>query len=254
MNTGIYAITHKSTGRCYVGSAKNLRSRKSQHFKQLEKKTHHSKKLQNACNKYGLDAFEFSTLLYCDQENLLMYEQILIDAMSSYTKGFNVCPKAGSRLGSSHDKETVSRMRSFQRSYRKKYDLNGQQLCIAEIAEICGVPRDVLYRRVCMDKMPLELAVAKPYKKPNQPIFGCGKELTFYGWVKEIGCTEAFLRLWLKKGLSIEECIAKHKRITPGEFGRLSGMSSNTFLARLRNGWSIGEALGIPVKKSLAIA
>lgn len=249
MKSGVYVIRNTINGKVYVGSTKSFHARFRAHKYALQGGKHHSRKLQRAWVKYGSEAFSFEKVLVCAEECLLQYEQIVIDYYQAHTKGYNHLVKAGSRAGTPHDKDTVSRMRAFQRSYRKKYQWQGRQLCIAEIAEEVGLPRDTLWRRVVSDRIPLEEAVSIPYKKPGQPIEGFGTALTFYEWVERIGCTQSFLRLWLQNGLTIEECVDKRKKITVGEFGRVSGISSNTFSARIRKGWSVGDALAKPIKQ-----
>ena len=59
MTAGIYIIQCKATGKVYVGSSENIEKRWLQHKYSLKKNTHHSKKLQNAWNKYGETEFEF---------------------------------------------------------------------------------------------------------------------------------------------------------------------------------------------------
>jgi len=253
MNSVVYTIENTVNGKKYVGSTKDFVARTKNHKYHLQRNQHHSKKLQKAWNKYGSESFVFKKLLVCDVKHLLMYEQIFIDAFNACTDGYNILVKAGSREGSPHEKETVKKMKAFQRSYRKKYEWQGKQLCIAEIAELVDLPRDTLWRRVAMDGMSLEDAVSTPYKKPGQPIKGLDTELTFYEWVDRIGCTESFLRLWLQRGLSIDECIDKHKQITVGEFARVSGSDPNNFSARLKRDWSVGDALAVPTKKLLTL-
>lgn len=250
MKAGVYMIKRKGSDHCYVGSSKNIAARKRSHFWFLNSKQHHSTKLQRAWDKYGPDAFDFSVLLYCDEKNLLMYEQIFIDALSAQKLGYNICKKAGSRLGVPHDVDTVSKMRDFQRSHRQRYEWDGRMLCIAEIAEIVKIPRDTLWRRVAMDGWSMSEAVSTPYKKPGQELSGLGTQMTFLKWVERIGCTTSFLRLWLRKGLSIDDCVAKYKAITPCEFARVSGCSPGGFNGRLKRGWSVGDALAIPARKS----
>jgi len=246
MNSGVYLIRNTLDGKVYVGSSKDLSTRFRSHMYALNSDGHHSVKLQRAWNKYGTDAFVFEKVVVCSVENLLRYEQIVIDFYKAHTEGYNILCKAGSREGTPHSKEVAAKMKAFQRSYRKKYHWNGESLCIAEIAEIVGLPRDTLWRRVCSDGMSLQDAVAMPYKKPGQAMDGFGKSLDFYEWVDHIGCSEGFLRLWLSKGLSIEDCVEKHKKITVGEFARVSGVDSNMFSARIRADWSVGDALTLP--------
>lgn len=248
MESGVYIIKNTVNGKLYVGSTKDFRKRLHAHRYALLRNKHHSKKLQNAWNKYGDKSFVFEKVLVCGVDDLLFYEQRIIDGFDTCKNGYNQLPKAGSREGAPHDAETIKKMKTFQRSFRKKYDWKGQNLCLSEIAELEGISVKVLTRRVLEDGVDLKEAIYRPHTKRGQTINGMGLSLTFYEWVDKIGCTQSFLRLWLGKGLSIEECVAKHKSITRGEFARLSGVDSNVFLQRLRLGWCVGDAIGNAVK------
>lgn len=48
--SGVYAIRHLLSGKCYVGSAKNMRRRWGRHRADLVAGSHHSVKLQRAWN------------------------------------------------------------------------------------------------------------------------------------------------------------------------------------------------------------
>jgi predicted DNA-binding protein YlxM (UPF0122 family) len=244
MEGGVYKIVNKSNNKIYVGSTKDFVKRFKSHKYSLNSSAHSSQKLQRAWDKYGKDAFEFQKILCCDTKNLMYYEQQVLDFYKAATKGYNICGKAYSREGVPHSKEVVNKMTAFQRSYRKKYQWKGQDLCISEIAEQEKIPSSVLYRRVELDGLDLEEAVLKPYKKPNQKIEAMGLSLTITEWSKKIGCSIFSIRTWLKNGLTIEQCVDKHKKITVGEFARLSGANVNLFSARIRAGWGIARALG----------
>lgn len=56
----IYTITHTASGKTYVGQTTNLRIRWMLHRSDLRKGKHRNIYLQNAWNKHGKDAFEFS--------------------------------------------------------------------------------------------------------------------------------------------------------------------------------------------------
>ncbi len=96
INSGIYKILNTINGDFYIGSACHFRKRWENHLYELRKNKHHSIHLQRAWNKYGEQAFEFKILLYCDIENLLYYEQTLIDGLKPV---YNTCRTAGNCLG-----------------------------------------------------------------------------------------------------------------------------------------------------------
>jgi group I intron endonuclease len=62
----------------------------------LNRGDHHSRALQRAWLRYTPRAFQFNKLLACSKENLIMYEQIFIDALQPE---YNCAPRAGSNLG-----------------------------------------------------------------------------------------------------------------------------------------------------------
>jgi group I intron endonuclease len=59
MAQGIYKIINVVNNKFYVGSAVDFKRRKTRHFSELRNKKHNNKKLQNAWNKYGEQAFVF---------------------------------------------------------------------------------------------------------------------------------------------------------------------------------------------------
>lgn len=95
-NTGIYEIRNTVNGKRYVGSAVSFWNRWRTHVQSLKRGDHHSIALQRAWKAYGPAAFQFNKLLACSKENLILYEQICMDA---YRPEYNIAPKAGSQLG-----------------------------------------------------------------------------------------------------------------------------------------------------------
>ncbi len=79
--SGIYIISNLESGKRYIGSSNNLYNRLYQHFKELENNVHANQHFQNAWNKYGEDAFEYSILEYCDEEIRLEREKYYIDTI-----------------------------------------------------------------------------------------------------------------------------------------------------------------------------
>lgn len=103
MNVGVYVITCLPTRKRYVGSSSvSLKGRIALHKRQLRDNKHHSRYLQRAWNKYGEEAFDFSTIIVCLPEDAVMYEQAAIDL---YQPEFNTSPTAGSCLGVKHPPE-----------------------------------------------------------------------------------------------------------------------------------------------------
>lgn len=108
LKSGIYAIRHKATGKAYVGSAVNIKNRWRGHHYHLQARSHHSRPLQAAWNKYGADAFEWVVLEYVELDRLIEREQHYIDTYRSAVRGagYNLCPIAGSCRGVKHSEES----------------------------------------------------------------------------------------------------------------------------------------------------
>lgn len=81
--------------RYYVGSTVSFDDRKESHLISLRNNKHHSVKLQNHVNKYGIEDIYFEILEECEKENLIEREQHFIDTLTPY---FNTSKIAGSSL------------------------------------------------------------------------------------------------------------------------------------------------------------
>lgn len=114
MNTGIYTIEHKASGKKYIGSAISFSDRWNAHRHYLRRGTHHSAYLQAAWNKHGEGSFSFRKLVVCATKDLLFYEQLCINAYKSADgkSGYNMNPSAGSQLGYKHTEKTLEKMRA----------------------------------------------------------------------------------------------------------------------------------------------
>ena len=110
---GIYKIQQSGTDKCYVGSSSDIRKRRTQHIRELNKGTHHASRLQRSWAKYGQDVFEFYTLEVCDpgsdlKERLMLREQHWMDVLCPC---FNTCKSSMSTLGFKMPREIVDRHR-----------------------------------------------------------------------------------------------------------------------------------------------
>ena len=96
--SGIYQIRCIPTDKIYIGSTVNLRSRWGRHQRSLRQGKHANSHLQNAWDRYGEAAFEFSVLEYVDKAALLDAEQKWLDESRRTDKsiGFNLSTIAGS--------------------------------------------------------------------------------------------------------------------------------------------------------------
>jgi len=91
--SGIYKITNKINNKMYIGSSKNMPIRLNQHLKDLIADKHHSYKLQNDFNEFGIDVFTFEIIRVVNNESELKdIEQKYMDDYKCYEDniGYNV--------------------------------------------------------------------------------------------------------------------------------------------------------------------
>lgn len=77
----VYKIKNIIANDFYIGSTCNFQKRKSTHTRALNKNKHHSKILQRAVNKYGLNNFVFQIIEQCEVDQTLDREQFYIDTL-----------------------------------------------------------------------------------------------------------------------------------------------------------------------------
>lgn len=99
--TGIYQIINLINGKRYVGSTRSsFNKRFTTHRRELKNDKHHSKHLQFAYNKHGLNNFKFEILEIIDKNKDKQYfmnrEQYYIDLFKSTNRefGYNIALKA----------------------------------------------------------------------------------------------------------------------------------------------------------------
>ena len=102
MTIGIYKITCKETGRCYIGQSIDIEGRWVVHRR-----------------KYAKSKFDYEILLKCDEDVLDFFERAFINGYDSFNNGFNET-RGGSgfaRRGVPHTNETKAKMRKADKSY-----------------------------------------------------------------------------------------------------------------------------------------
>ena len=87
---GIYRITHKESGKCYVGQSRDILDRWKRHVKSKDKNT----PISNAIQKYGPDSFLWEVVIICGPEELDDLESYFISRFgfnSLFPNGYNLC-------------------------------------------------------------------------------------------------------------------------------------------------------------------
>jgi len=111
LRSGIYSINSLS-GKRYIGSAIDITRRLDRHFCDLRNNIHKNPHLQRAWKKYDSNAFNSQVVLYCDIDDLLFYEQRVINYYKDNGGLFNICLIAGSNLGCKMSDEHKAKLRS----------------------------------------------------------------------------------------------------------------------------------------------
>jgi len=108
MKTGIYKIENKINNKVYIGSATDIKKRWRDHRWYLIHNKHHNSHLQSSWIKYGIESFEFSVILECEIDDLLIkeLEQILIHNSFNNKLGYNVNDPEHTFLNRKHSEET----------------------------------------------------------------------------------------------------------------------------------------------------
>ena len=85
---GIYKITNKLNGKCYVGQSQNIFKRWSVHGNK-NNANNCSMVIAKAVTKYGVENFTFEILELCSKNELNDKEKYWISKFDTYSKGYN---------------------------------------------------------------------------------------------------------------------------------------------------------------------
>ena len=106
---GIYKITNKINGKCYIGQSTKIKNRIAVHRRACRNLV-----VSNAILKYGVENFEFEVLIYCETNMLDYYEKLLIVKYSSTApNGYNIAEGG-------HERRIVSESTKNKQSEKMK--------------------------------------------------------------------------------------------------------------------------------------
>ena len=88
----IYEIKNLKNNKCYIGqTSQKIGKREWKHFNDLKKNKHHSKKLQEDYNKYGIENFTSNILEKITDESIIREREIYwINLKDSINNGYNM--------------------------------------------------------------------------------------------------------------------------------------------------------------------
>lgn len=88
---GIYKITNNETGKVYIGSSTQIKTRINNHIKNLDENKHHNKILQKDFNIYGNSKFSWSLVEVVEEKSKLPYrEKYHIDEYTKINGVYNI--------------------------------------------------------------------------------------------------------------------------------------------------------------------
>lgn len=110
--SGIYKWTHIISGKCYVGSARDLSKRFKSYFSScyLNREVQiNNSIIYRSIIKYGYSCFSLDILDFCDLHSVIQKEQYYLDSLKPE---YNLMKKAGSVLGFKHREASIKLIRA----------------------------------------------------------------------------------------------------------------------------------------------
>lgn len=131
-NSGIYCIKNLKENKMYIGSSKNLKNRKNEHFRKLRRGEHHCTHLQKAFNKYEEKYFIFSIITYVESKRLIPEEDKYFKYydIGNHSVSYNLLTRPERTTGFKHSlksRELMSRKhkgRTFTEEHRRNLSLS----------------------------------------------------------------------------------------------------------------------------------
>lgn len=132
-NCGIYRFTNLINGKCYIGQSIQLKERYNTHRRGKDTSLFHK-----AIRKYGFENFHYDIIIYCDRQDLTLYENLFILTFNTRSpNGYNLDMdgKYGNPRASETRKKFSDRMSKNHPMSRKVIDITGR---IWENVKLCA--------------------------------------------------------------------------------------------------------------------
>lgn len=169
---GVYQVWCNRSGKFYVGSSKRIYNRWAQHRSKLRKGKSPCLRLQQAWNKHGEEAFRFSILEECAEDELEKREQFYINTLApEYNSITNVEERYGKEMWAK--RAAALRARALARTHcphghlydeaNTYFGKKGEKIC-----RTCNADRvKAIWRSMSPEKREAALAYRNEYYRKN---------------------------------------------------------------------------------------
>lgn len=142
---GIYKITNKLNGKCYIGQSIDINRRFKEHIRGLNTKTCHNSHFQGAWDMYGSENFEFEIIEEVNNANYLDEREIYYISLynsNNPTYGYNMTGGGGNLAVNDEFREKLSMRARFNNSAFSEEDIRHIKLsmyCLMDRGELCEI-------------------------------------------------------------------------------------------------------------------
>jgi group I intron endonuclease len=192
--SGVYGIQNLITGRIYVGSSQNVKTRLCAHKSLLQKtKTHHNFYLQNSWNKYGEKTFKFFLIEECGIEILYEREQYWFEYYKKHGLVYNQREIVESGRGMKRSEQACKNIGNAKRG--KNHPMYGKHLSEETKKKISDANKnknktEETKKKISKTLIGTSLSEETKQKLKNRIPWNKGKKLGESSWNKDIPCRE----------------------------------------------------------------
>ena len=133
---GIYKITNKINGKCYIGQSVDIQQRWSKHLSTFNGNATPDYEIYKAFAKYGVNNFTFEVIEECDKSLLNSREIFWIEFYDSFNNGYNMS-LGGEACNGTNDKAVY------------QYDLSGKFIKEYKSAHDAARENNIQFTNIC---------------------------------------------------------------------------------------------------------
>lgn len=196
--SGIYKITNKINGKCYIGQSNDIKRRWKEHRSKYSWKTNHV--IYRAFKKYGFENFTFEIVEECEIELLSEKEIYYISKFNTYNDGYNETAGGEGISGFNHSEETKRKL--SEKLSGEKHPNYGKPMSEDQKKLRSDIFKGRVFSEETIDKMrEAKIGVYDRGNHPKAKMVECGGEV--FECVKDcadtIGESYSKIKNWLSK-------------------------------------------------------